>query len=1201
MKLRRLEVRALPGIEDPFTLEGLADGVNVLLGPNASGKSSVLRAVRALLYEEEARGAGVHLLGVFEDRDGEFRVTRIGDTTQWERAGRRVDRPPLPERHQLGGYLLQVEDLVALNTNDQGIAARLATELAGGFDLQAVRATLTAAPAGQKEAKGHTAAVAELKAAQGRRDALAEQDESLSLLRQQAAQADEEARRLDAYEAALPLLDARRRLAALDASLSDDFPPGLDAWTGDELRVLAELDEAVAEAERDAHEARLDLEEARERLAASGLADASLGLEEVELWQARADRLAHFEDAAQEAVDRRSEADGRIAQLLREGGASAEADAPRAASEDTAPAEPDLRPETIGDLARRLLERDRLAADAASIARERERLEGEEEAPEDPDRLRRARAALLSFAAASERVAARRAGPEAVAWPVATLLLALAAAASAGEGLAAVASPLPLALLALACLAAGLGSVRAHRSGGDVARREAARREYEASGAEPPPAWTADGARDQAEVLARRIAQAEAAASRHASMRARRRELASELERTGAAAEAAAASLREACVDAGIDAGHLDLGWLDRLRWVRDLREARATRAGFAARAQERAAAADELRGALATDLAEAGDGGRETPADAAAASARLRALAARLRARDDARRDVDAARQREDRARKDARRAGARRNELLRRRGLLPEAAEDGAGDAEVEAAVAELRHRSNLLAEWNRLNDERTGVRGEIRSLQASLAAQPQVAALVASEDEDALLRGRDAAREARVRYDELRDEVVRIETLVQAARRERDVERARTRERAARDELESALDAARTAEVGAFLMDRVEAEFRSVRQPAALERAAGWFARFTHHAFSLRFDASRGEREAVFARDETTGRERSLAQLSTGTKAQLLLALRVAFACESERGLGSLPLFLDEALTTTDAKRFEVVAEALITLAREDDRQVFYLSARAADADLWASLGAVNTLDVAEARGSAWSAPSADAFRSHGAPEVPDPTGVSPEDYAVALSVRSFDPWAPLEAHPFHLLRDRLELLATLVRTRIATLGALQALLNDPRHAGTVLDDADRHLVQVRLRAALAWCAAWCAERPRPLSEAALAGCDALTHAFRAQVVELAREAEGDASELLAQLEDRAVSGFGPARIAVLREWLEEREYLIDRSLPPRTDAVLDMVTVLREGGVSDAVAEAERLLRWLESGLGERTDRHRATDRPIPHDG
>ena len=54
MKLERLEIIHLPGLSSGFSLEGLAAGVNLITGPNAAGKSSLVRALGFLLRTRKA-------------------------------------------------------------------------------------------------------------------------------------------------------------------------------------------------------------------------------------------------------------------------------------------------------------------------------------------------------------------------------------------------------------------------------------------------------------------------------------------------------------------------------------------------------------------------------------------------------------------------------------------------------------------------------------------------------------------------------------------------------------------------------------------------------------------------------------------------------------------------------------------------------------------------------------------------------------------------------------------------------------------------------------------------------------------------------------------------------------------------------------------------------------------------------------------
>ena len=52
MRLNRLRIDRLPGIDSPFWIEPDGDGIHVIHGPNAIGKSSICRAVECLYWSD---------------------------------------------------------------------------------------------------------------------------------------------------------------------------------------------------------------------------------------------------------------------------------------------------------------------------------------------------------------------------------------------------------------------------------------------------------------------------------------------------------------------------------------------------------------------------------------------------------------------------------------------------------------------------------------------------------------------------------------------------------------------------------------------------------------------------------------------------------------------------------------------------------------------------------------------------------------------------------------------------------------------------------------------------------------------------------------------------------------------------------------------------------------------------------------------
>ena len=81
MRLVELQVSHLPGVDAPFRVSELSPCVTVVVGPNASGKSSMVRALRALWSAEVHAGDAVDVRAEFRrsepgDQEATYRATR---------------------------------------------------------------------------------------------------------------------------------------------------------------------------------------------------------------------------------------------------------------------------------------------------------------------------------------------------------------------------------------------------------------------------------------------------------------------------------------------------------------------------------------------------------------------------------------------------------------------------------------------------------------------------------------------------------------------------------------------------------------------------------------------------------------------------------------------------------------------------------------------------------------------------------------------------------------------------------------------------------------------------------------------------------------------------------------------------------------------------------------------------------------------
>jgi len=139
MKLTRLDIEQLPGIRPGFTISDLAAGVNMVTGPNAIGKSSLIRALGYLVGEPTpADPAALSLAADFEN-GGRWTATRTGRALEWRRDGQVAPPPPLPEHAARHCYWLTMENLVQPGEDDAELVERLRQALAGGYNLPALR------------------------------------------------------------------------------------------------------------------------------------------------------------------------------------------------------------------------------------------------------------------------------------------------------------------------------------------------------------------------------------------------------------------------------------------------------------------------------------------------------------------------------------------------------------------------------------------------------------------------------------------------------------------------------------------------------------------------------------------------------------------------------------------------------------------------------------------------------------------------------------------------------------------------------------------------------------------------------------------------------------------------------------------------------------------------------------------------------
>ncbi|MDF1798885.1 MAG: hypothetical protein P1V81_06895 [Planctomycetota bacterium] len=1167
--VERLHVERAPGLPGGLPALELAPDLTILLGPNASGKSTFARCVRASLWAAERQG-GDRLSARWRQAgqvlDVELRAGRV----HWEPAPPVGVPPGAASLARLG-----IRDLLDSEADvDREVAQRVQLELAGGLDLGAARASFGASErlvSGARLTKLRAEASDALRSANALAGELLTKEARLAELADEVQQLEARARDLEACRAQRAVLESDLRLAALVAD-EQRFPADLDRLQGGELEALASLEAAVADCTRERDQATAELEQVQAELDRHGFAGAVPDEAQLEAWAKRLEGLAT-------KVLRRDELTEQLARAT----ARAEAARERLVAEAGIPPTPEQL-DALGALIEKLRG---ARAEAQGAHRVRNLWGGRAEGP-DPGPLRTASAALRAWlrtpAAVGQAATAAwlprvltLGGP--VLLLVALALWQLGAELGPGPGTAALAG-VGLALLLLGLRGRPATESGAAPSGGQIADLRVHQRAAEEAGLAPAE-WTTPAVEAQLEVLQRDLAAAESA--RTAADLAR--SAGDDERRLTDTVEALAAELAALLASTGLASDLADLGAAEQLSALRRWHDAEDARSGPAG-------ALAQVTAELEAGLSEAGvwltgfDASLEAvDVEAARASRsvlerRCRRLQAAEEARDQATREL------------------ARRTKALATSQVELAAFWTRVGlDAEAADSRAVLARRLDQLADWAQHRTALAEARTLDRAHRETLAKtgppehlatldEPGTAELLAALEE--WIEAHGAARE---RLDQLLEERGSIQGELERAREGHRMTDALAKSHEAESLVAAEREEAAEQALARLLLDEARDAHDSDHAPRLLERARQRFSSFTGHRWRLEVASERGFQ----VREATTDAVLGLDQLSDGTRIQLLLAARLT-ALEELEAQGPLPLALDEALSTTDPQRFTDIAAALYQVA-DEGRQLLYLTADPAEAAQWChaarALGRpepkVIDLGAELGEGAAWTSEVGPPATPVPRAPIPAPGDLDPAAYAERLGVPALDGFE--HEGTWHLYVAAWSDLTSLHRAlsrRVASLGHWRAV----RAAGETppgIDDQAAAAIDARVELAIAFAPRWRQGRGRPVTWQDVEASGSIGPSFEDRVREVLTEHGRSPGAFLEAV--RAIKRFRAAQADELQAHLETigclptEPPLADTELVERTlRAAPDAVEVL---GYDAAEEQLDWLLALVRAGEAQRS--------------
>lgn len=1147
--VEEIDVEQAPGFETGrLPIKELSPGINVVHGPNASGKTTLARSIQWLLWPEECADRA-SLIGRLSANGDDWRVDVDRGRTRYQRNGQDANGPNLPPADRRDRYHLALHDLLQHDTRNESFARTIKRESAGGYDIAAARDELgfsePSSTRGLSVVKEAEQAIESVREADAEVKDLRKEQSRLDRLERQLTEAKGARDRVELLDQAIDLADAQTDLKAAESKL-DEFPDVLGDLTGDEAEAVDDLTARIDDWEEKRAEANATISDAHTALADANLPDDGVEAGTIDRLKALRDE---YDDLA--AEKRQAEVDLRDAKGQRE---NALTDVPLDLEEtDLAELDSDAW-EVISDVAR---EGNRVDAERKAHGAVDRWLDGDDRPDPELSTLERGSQAL-------EHWLASQSTDETAGTNSSTLVLVSAALlALTGGLLAALVNPL---LAVIVLVAAGIAwhgyQNRGHTESTDAS--ETHRRTFDELEINNPESWSESPVRDRLHDIYDAIGQHKVADRREHVRNTLSKDV-DELEQRENTLEDRRSELRE---QLGVAPETTDIELLAVVKGILRWQNHDDRVAGL----NEQIESLDEQIESLQTELRhELEPYGYDDISDVEHVTAHIRDLEERQSTYETATSEIE-------RAESTIEEAEERIADLEQERTAIFEKA-DLADDQ-----TDELRAFCEQVDDYREAVEHRNSVEHLVENERTELEAYPNYDPSLEAREAPALEQEKREFEETANEHDELSSQITKIETKISEAKRSTQLEDALAdKERAltgVADQLEGEYDAA----VGNVLADHVQESAHESSRPDVFERAGEILTRITRGRYRLDIEE---DTDTFRAFDTVTERGHALSELSSATRLQVLLAVRVAFVEQQEQG-AQLPLVLDETLANSDDEKATVVIESMIELAR-DGRQVFYFTAQGDEVAKWLAATAeadveCTEIDLASVRDldGTVDIPDLDDIAEHST-TPPAPDGHDHESYRDELSNAGFDPRRGAgHTHVWYVVDD-VELLYHILDLGITRWGQLRNLL--ARTDGSVLSDDPDTLAEIeRNGAALErFVNVWQRGRGERVDRQALEDTDAVTTHFIDEVTELAEKYDGDGERIIAALRDREVDGFRIGKMDDLEQYFEENGYIepTDTFEPAEIRARVMQVFLDDDVDREDASEQADRFLSRLSS--------------------
>ncbi len=1116
VQINRLAIRKMPAFKDGLpALEGLAKHINIIAGPNASGKTSSARAIQNLLFQNKEPATEVKAELTIQGKQWQIEVSSGQPLVQKE--GVDASLSDFPSRNEQNRYSLSLHELVT--AEGDGDLAKQIYDQTMGFDFDKPKDRLGYQYPNPRGDNSYKEAFNQVQQVKKQQRELAEDEQRLHKLYEDRGEADKAQRLHRLYQLVKEYKEAYTEWQNSREQF-DEYPENLKNTRENDFEELEEKEKSIREKQSQKGAIERKIETAKQTIAELNLPDEGIANDTLEKLKQYRDKISDKKGEIDRLSDKISEAKAREKEALHELG------------DDLDPSSWEgISPIDIRGVDEFLQKAHQVQSKKQYLQTRMDTIENQLDPDTiltDTDQLKEAINALSHWL--TDQQGSNQEGPS-LKW-----LFIIAGLAVSTSLLAFWNTWLAVLGGVAALIAAYLAYSQANQQGSD--RSTLREEDYRQTGFDEPEAWTIEEVSKKVKELSDSLATVQ----RQQELQEDKNKLAEDLNE----AEQNWKKIKEekeqwrATLQAfpGLPDDQLDnfSGMYHFLTRLKDWQDAHTNLAALENQLKQRE---NELQETLDTINAEFERLGRKKADDGETAIAYVHQLL------------EDAQTWNND-------------NQTLR---------DKSAQLKEYENEIQELRDQLNAI--YDRLQVER-GDKEAVRKLVNQLADYQQagnaldVANRALCEKTEAMERHSYYHEQANIietlswdeveqtiqQYGEKADErdgiqkqISDIEARVNAQKQRMDLTEALRNKDNVLSKLQDDFQENLKKLTGALLTDTIKQHAQEQYQPPVQQKANELLSRITQGRYQLRLDDSR-DSPSFRAFDTVLQKGQALNELSSGTRIQLLLSVRLAFL-EIQETHYKLPILADEVLANSDDDRAKAIIDALVAISR-DGRQVFYFTARSDEVAKWQKFlqghddvgYTIKYLTGEEQFDPGGIANRVDKQAVQLENQVPEPYGLEYSAYGAKLGVPAFDLLTQNanQLHLWYLLTDSEALYHCLSRG-IRFWGQLEEFA---KHNGSLhsLGITDYQKLADKAQLLKRFQEEYNIGRSKPIDRQVLEDSRAITNTFMDTITAKLHEWNNNPAQLVEALKNGTVKRFNKNKAQELETYLIDQGYLADQ---------------------------------------------------------